>query len=90
MRVVLVGRLAPDIVVTRDDLVRLAPTPEGVMIQWDVSVDIDVDRVSEEPTIRGQFVRDVISGGLAEERQQRALLIGLRALAGDLELEGPR
>jgi DNA repair exonuclease SbcCD nuclease subunit len=87
---VLVGRLAPDIVVTRDDLARLTPTPEGVIIQWDVIVDIDVDRVSEEPTIRGQFVRDVMSSDVAEERQQRTLLIGLRALAGDDQLEGPR
>jgi hypothetical protein len=59
------------------------------MIQWDVNVDIDVDRVSDEVTVRGQFVRDVMTGDLAQERQQRALLIGLRALAGDDELEGP-
>lgn len=88
--VVLVGRLAPDIVLTHDDILRLAPNPEGLIIQWQVSVDIDVDRLSDEPTIRGHFVRDVISGGLSQERQQRALLIGLRALAGYDQLEGPR
>jgi DNA repair exonuclease SbcCD nuclease subunit len=87
---VLTGRLPSDIVLTRDDVVRLAPTPEAVLVQWDVSVDLDVDGVSDEPTIRGQFVRDLMSGDLAEERQQRSLLIGLRALAGADELEGPR
>lgn len=87
---VLAGRLAPDIAVTRDDLVRLASTPDSVIVQWDVGVDLDVDQVSDEPTIRGQFVRDVMSGDLAEDRQQRALLIGLRALSGDDHLEGPR
>ena len=86
---VLDGRLAPDVAVTRDDLVRLAPTPDSVIVQWDVGVDLDVDQVSHEQTIRGQFVRDVVSGDLAEDRQRRALLIGLRALAGEDHLEGP-
>jgi DNA repair protein SbcD/Mre11 len=87
---VLVGRIAPDIVIPRGDLLGLAPTADDLMIQWDVSVDIDVDRVSDEATIRGQFVRDVMTGDLVQERQQRALLIGLRALAGNDQLEGPR
>lgn len=84
------GRIVPEIVVTRDDLVRLAPIPDGLIVDWGVGVDLDIDRVSDEPTIRGQFVRDVMSGHLTEGREQRALLIGLRALAGTDQLEAPR
>jgi len=90
VRLVLSGGLTPDVVVTRDDLIRLAPDPDGVILQWDVTVDLDADGIRDEPTIRGQFIRDVTSGSLTEEREQRALLIGLRALAGDDQLEGPR
>jgi exonuclease SbcD len=87
----LVGRLEPDIVLRREDLLGLIATPDDLHISWEVDVDVDLDQMAKEQNVLGQFVRDVLAGGnLSEERQQHVLLIGLRALAGSDVLEGPR
>ena len=43
--------------------------------------------IAGEPTVRGQFVRDVQSADLSEEDKRRILLTGLRALDGREDLE---
>ena len=40
-----------------------------------------------EPTVRGQFVRDVQGADLDEEERRRVLLVGLRALEGQAALD---
>jgi DNA repair protein SbcD/Mre11 len=91
IRLTLHGRLAPSVVVRREDILRLADDPDQLMIEWNVQVDVDVDQLAEESTIRGQFVRDVLtSTDMTDERRQRILLIGLRTLAGSDVLEAPR
>lgn len=39
-----------------------------------------LDELAEEPTVRGQFVRDVLAAPLADDERQRVLSMGLRAL----------
>lgn len=91
VRLRLVGQLSPDIVVQRDDILRASTNPEQLVVDWNVQVEIKTDELAEEQTIRGQFVRDVLtSGELSEDRRQRILLIGLRALGGSDVLEAPR
>jgi exonuclease SbcD len=91
LRLRLTGLLSPDIAPRHEDFIELAESPNHVMVVWNVQVDVDLDQLASEPTIRGQFVRDVLSSAVpSEERRQRVLLIGLRALAGHDELEGLR
>ncbi len=91
VRLRLTGRVAPDIVLQRDDFVRLVSTVDNLLLEWEAGVDIDRDDLADEQTVRGQFVRDVLaSHSLSEEHRYRILLIGLRALAGSDVLEGPR
>jgi hypothetical protein len=83
--------VAPDIVLQRDDFVGLVSSADDLLLDWDADVDVDLDELAAEQTVRGQFVRDVLaSRSLSDERRQRVLLTGLRALAGSNVLEGPR
>jgi hypothetical protein len=43
--------------------------------------------VAQEPTVRGQFVRDVQASELTPEERQRIIVTGLRALDGRYDLE---
>ena len=52
-----------------------------------VRVAYDFDTIAIEPTVRGQFVRDVRESALEAEQQRRVLVAGLRALAGRDDLE---
>ena len=49
----------------------------------------DLREIRREPTVRGQFVRDVLAAGLAEDEARRVLTAGLRALEGRIDLETP-
>lgn len=91
VRLRLTGRVVPDIVLQREDFLGLVPSADDLLLGWKAEVDVDLDELAEEQTVRGQFVRDVLaSRDLSDERQQRVLLMGLRALAGSDVLEGPR
>jgi exonuclease SbcD len=91
LRISLIGRLSPDIVLQHEDVAQVAAAADHVIVVWHADTDLDLDQLAEEPTIRGQFVRDVLSSTkLSDDRRQRVLLVGLRALAGHDELDGPR
>jgi DNA repair protein SbcD/Mre11 len=90
IRMTLTGRVSPDVVLRREDFNGLADSPRDLMMGWRAGVDVDFEQLRDEPTIRGQFVRDVQESSLPDERRDRVLLIGLRALTGHKELEGPR
>lgn len=47
----------------------------------------DLGAIAGEPTVRGQFVRNVQSADLSEEHKRQILLTGLRALDGREDLE---
>ena len=49
----------------------------------------DLEGIRREPTVRGQFVRDVLAAGLPEGEVRRVLAAGLRALEGRTDLETP-
>lgn len=47
----------------------------------------DLHHICEEPTVRGQFVRDVLESDLDDDEQRRVIATGLRALSGRDDLE---
>jgi hypothetical protein len=49
----------------------------------------DLETIRSEPTVRGQFVRDVLAAGFAPDHERRVLTTGLRALDGRDDLEVP-
>jgi DNA repair exonuclease SbcCD nuclease subunit len=87
-RVQLRGDVGPDVALNhlsaellQGGLDRLVLSLEGVRITY------DFDAIKLEPTIRGQFVRDVLDAELEEGERQRVLVTGLRALDGRTDLE---
>jgi DNA repair exonuclease SbcCD nuclease subunit len=55
-----------------------------------IRVAYDFDRIEQEQTVRGEFVRDVkAAADLSEDDRRRVLLAGLRALDGRDDLEVP-
>ena len=47
----------------------------------------DVESIAKETTVRGQFVRNVMAAVMDDEKRQRVLMTGLRALEGKRDLE---
>ena len=45
------------------------------------------EAIRAEPTVRGQFVSDVLDAGLPPDEERRVLTTGLRALDGRNDLE---
>jgi len=89
IRLHLAGHLSPGLILRYQDFVDQLGSIGELIIEPAAGVDIELGQIGEEPTIRGQYVRDVVeSTELSEAQQQRVLLIGLRALAGHDELEG--
>jgi DNA repair protein SbcD/Mre11 len=71
------------------ELQEQVPTLGGLVVQIGaVRVDYDFEAIAREPTVRGQFVRDVLSAPeLDEEARRRVLVTGQRALDGRSDLE---
>jgi DNA repair exonuclease SbcCD nuclease subunit len=81
-RVTLIGELAPDIDIQAVDLEDLAPSldsPPIIRFQ-SLTVAYNLVLIGREPTVRGQFVRDVQASDLSSEERQRIIIMGLRAL----------
>jgi hypothetical protein len=87
-RVQLTGEIGPDVALNQlnaealqGGLDRLVLSVDGVRIAYDFEV------IKLEPTVRGQFVRDVLEAELQQAERQRILVTGLRALDGRTDLE---
>jgi DNA repair exonuclease SbcCD nuclease subunit len=69
-----------------EDLGRNLDAPPVVRLE-SVRVAFHLATIAQEPTVRGQFVRDVQASGLPAAEGQRIIVTGLRALAGRSDLE---
>lgn len=89
VRVTLTGELAKDVELDVRSLESSAPQLDGLAIRADgLHVAYDLDAIAKEPTVRGQFVRDVMAAtDLDPEQRRRVLVTGLRALDGRDDLE---
>ncbi|MGI8423824.1 MAG: metallophosphoesterase family protein [Chloroflexota bacterium] len=87
-RVTLEGELDPDAELQPTDLRDAISQFDAVMIRTGaLSVAYDIEAISQEATVRGQFARDMRDAQLEEDERRRALVTGLRAMAGRNDLE---
>ena len=90
VRVTLEGRLAAEVDLRPTDFDDLKIGQEAVKVRLgSVQLDYDLDAIACEPTVRGQFVRNVRDEDLADEKSLRVVVAGLRALDGRADLEVP-
>lgn len=91
-RVTIAGEVGPAVDLTMEDLRReeIAPGLDGLVVRINLRTRYDLDALATEPTVRGQFVRDVrATADLSPEDRHRVLVTGLRALEGRDDLEVP-
>ncbi len=90
VRLTVGGDLAPEVVFDRHDLDGLGGQLDGLVVRVaSLRPGYDLDAIAREPTVRGQFVRDVQGAAVPDEERRRVIVTGLRALEGreDLEVE---
>ncbi len=88
-RITLEGELGREVDFPPGDMETIAPQMDGVQIRvGKITVAHDIDSMSQDRTVRGQFVRDVLSSQLPRDQKRRVLVTGLRAFdqTGDLEV----
>ena len=82
------GDIAPEISVTESDLRDAMSAFDAVQVRLDaLRPGYDLDALRSEPTVRGQFVADVLNARLDPIEARRVLMTGLRALEGRRDLE---
>ena len=84
-RVTLTGEVGPDVDLRLQDIAAARPTHLDALLPrlGGVRVGYDLDHLSQEPTVRGQFVRDVLADmTLSDDQRRKVLITGLRALDG--------
>ena len=82
------GDVEPEISVTESDLRDAMSTFDAVQVQLDaLRPGYDFGALRSEPTVRGQFVADVLNASLDPIKERRVLMTGLRALEGRRDLE---
>jgi len=85
VRVTLYGEVGQDVDLRLQDIAAVrSPNLDAVVPRLgSVTVAYDFERLKEEATVRGQFVRDVTSSErLTDEQRRKVLVTGLRALDG--------
>lgn len=88
VRVTLSGEIDPSVELGADDVGDVAPHLAALVPRIGrMYPAYDVDLLAAEPTVRGQFVRDVRESDLDAAERRRVLTVGLRALAGRTDLE---
>jgi DNA repair protein SbcD/Mre11 len=87
-RVTLEGELDPRVDLLPDDLQDVLHWLEGLQVRLGrLHAAYDLASIQAEPTVRGQFVRDVQDAVLDDRDRRRVLHVGLRALEGRTDLE---
>lgn len=82
------GELAPEVDLRLDDLTRVAPKLDAVVVRaGHLSTGYDLQAIKSEGTVRGEFVNDVLASELSDEAKRQVVLTGLRALEGRADLE---
>jgi hypothetical protein len=80
--------MAAEVDLRLNDLKEIHSSLETSIVRLsNLRVAYDFLAIQKAPTVRGQFVRDVLAASLDEVEQQRILVTGLRALDGRDDLE---
>jgi DNA repair exonuclease SbcCD nuclease subunit len=86
VRLTVSGEVAPGTSLGGLDLVALGGHLEALVVRpLQLSVAYDLVALAAEETVRGHFIRDVLSSSLSLDEQQRVVDAGLRALDGRLD-----
>ena len=87
-RLIITGELDAAIDLRHSDLREAIDNFDAVQVyERDLRSSYDVTAIRREPTIRGQFVTDVLEARLPAKEERRVLMTGLRALEGRRDLE---
>ena len=88
-RVTLTGELGQEVDLRERDLIDAAPWLDGLVVRTGaLRAGYDLAAIAQEPTVRGQFVRDVRGApDLSEADRRRIVITGLRAFDGRDDLE---
>jgi DNA repair exonuclease SbcCD nuclease subunit len=87
-RVTVEGELDPRVDLSLHDLLEVPHHLDGLHVRLgQIRPAYDLGAIAREPTVRGQFARDVLDAELDEGERQRVLLMGLRALEGRGDLD---
>ena len=82
------GEVASEVSVTETDLHDAMRAFDAVQVRLGaLSPGYDFEALRSEPTVRGQFVADVLEADLDPAEERRVLMAGLRALEGRRDLE---
>ena len=82
------GEIASSIDIRKDDLRSRLNSFSTVQIIFDnLRPMYNIDKIRQDATVRGQFVRDVLDSDLSEDEKRRVVVTGLRALDGRTDLE---
>jgi DNA repair protein SbcD/Mre11 len=84
VRLTVTGNVESSLDVHADDLRSLGGHLDGLLVRLrGIRADYDLDALSAEPTVRGQFVRDVLADiSVSEDLRRKVITTGLRALDG--------
>lgn len=90
VRLTLTGDLEPDVTLDLAQLQSLSSSAKLVVRASGLRAAYDFEKIASERTVRGQFVRDVLTApDLDETIRRRVLTTGLRALSGRCDLAVP-
>ena len=89
VRLTVGGEIDPQVELRERELHELlASRFEAVRIRrGQLRAGYDLDAIRQEPTVRGQFVNDVLESDLSEDERRRVVITGLRALDDRRDLE---
>jgi len=83
VRATINGDIDPDVDIRVDDFRALGRNLDAFVPRLgQITEAYDIDALEAETTVRGQFVRDVLSSDLDKDMRRRVLVTGLRALDG--------
>jgi len=89
-RVTAEGELDPSVDLTLADLREVPNRLDAMFPRFGtIRAAYDLDAIRAEPTVRGQFVTDVLAAQLDPDLERRVIATGLRALDGRKDLEVP-
>ena len=87
-RVTVRGELPGEMDFNPKDLSDIGHSLEGLLVRiGKLHPVFNFESIAKEPTVRGQFVRNVMEGEMEPEKRNRVLVTGLRALDGRRDLE---
>lgn len=87
-RLTVEGEMARSMDLRESDLLQNLDCFDAVQIhRGQIHAAYDIESLAKEPTVQGQFVRDVLGAELSSDEERRVLMAGLRALAGREDLE---